>query len=570
MTTETQVSAPRRSGARRFFSFILFRIIPALLILGIFWSVIQILTAFTTQYNAYNHITARREAYIGTATAIAPAEDTGIQDSRAIDNSDVVMIQFATNTPQGAAPTAPTMAPGTGASGFATSTPAGEISEPTAVNVVPATPVPTQLPIIESTTIPLPTFFPPNAVPEVAEIAGTAVPTQVPLIARNYELVNILLLGTDDEIVDDGVLRTDTMIVVSINTETRTVAMLSLPRDLFVYIPTPTMTRLNTVYGIGESFGWDGGGFGLLRQTIFYNFGINVHYYARVNFTGFETIINTLGGVDIAVDCAYTDYYPKETIDLSLPLEENYYLRTLEVGYYTLDGFDALWYARTRKDTTDFDRGRRQQQLLRSIFRKALSSGQLSQLPQLWGDFTQVVETNLPFETMLGLLPIALNLDPDKIENFAMVRTYHTTPWQPPSGALAGQAVQLPNYEPIYQLLTDFYTPPTESQLAVVGPSIAVFNGTPHADWDKVAAAFLREEGYNAYPAGAADNAAYANTVLKDLVGDDKSSLVGSLTQLLNVRQEDVSITPDANRQFDYQVIVGENYNSCDAEGMGQ
>ncbi len=566
MATETQPSAPGRSGVRRFFSFFVFRLVPLALILGIVWSGYQVISAFAAQYNAHNAIVARQEAYIGTATAIAPAEDTGIQNNHAFDTSDVVMIQFATNTPQGAAPVVPT----TSSSGFATSTPAVVQPAATLEPALTATVVATQAPIIESTTIPLPTFFAPNPVPEVAEIAGTAAPTQVPLIPRNYELVNILLLGTDDEVVDDGVLRTDTMIVVSINTQTRSVAMLSLPRDLFVYVPTPTMTRLNTVYGIGESFGWDGGGFGLLRQTIFYNFGINVHYFARVNFTGFETIINTLGGVDIAVDCAYTDFYPNEVIDPNLPIEQNYYLRTLEVGFYTMTGFDALWYARTRKDTTDFDRGRRQQQLLRAIFRKALSSGQLSQLPQLWGDFTQVVETNLPFETMLGLLPIALNLDPDKIETFAMIRTYHTTPWQPASGPLAGQAVQLPNFEPIQQLLTDFYTPPTESQLTVVGPSIAVFNGTIFADWDKVAAAFLREEGYNAYPAGTADNTAYGDSLLVDLVGDDKSSLAGSLSQLLNVQQPNISIAPDANRQFDYQVIVGATYNSCDAEGMAQ
>ena len=71
--------------------------------------------------------------------------------------------------------------------------------------------------------------------------------------------------------------------------------MLSLPRDLLVYIPSGRMGRLNTAYGIGENLSWDpGGGFGLLRQTLFYNFGINVHYHARVNFSGFEAVIDRL------------------------------------------------------------------------------------------------------------------------------------------------------------------------------------------------------------------------------------------------------------------------------------
>ena len=89
----------------------------------------------------------------------------------------------------------------------------------------------------------------------------------------------------------------------------------------------------------------------MLRQTLFYNFGINVHYYARVDFSGFEAIIDRLGGVDIAVDCAYRDYYPVGEGDARKAAADGYRLRTLPVGYYSFDGFDALWYARTRKFT---------------------------------------------------------------------------------------------------------------------------------------------------------------------------------------------------------------------------
>jgi polyisoprenyl-teichoic acid--peptidoglycan teichoic acid transferase len=548
MTDAINTTTPPRSRVRGFFNLIFFRFIPALLILSIVWVLVQAAGTLIARYNALNDLNARREAYSTTATAISSAGDTNMQDNPA-QESDDILVQFVTNTPSDAVvPTA---------------------TQPVAATPVPVEAVPTQLPVVESSfNYVAPTIIPPNPQPAVAAIAGTAAPTQVPLIPRNYPLVNILLIGADDEVTQDNTLRTDTLIVVSVNLETRSVAMLSLPRDMFVYIPTPTMTRLNTVYNIGESFGWDGGGFGLLRQTIFYNFGINVHYYAKVNFTGFETIINTLGGVDVAVDCAYEDFYPVDNIDLSRPLEENYYLRKLAVGYYTLNGFDALWYARTRKATTDFDRGKRQQQLLRAIFRKALSSGQLANLPQLWGEFTQVVETNLPFETMLGLLPIALNVSPEDIQNYTLIRTYHTTPWQPTEGPFAGQAVQLPVYEPIRQLLTEFYTPPTSSQINVDKPSIAVFNGTTNADWDKVAAGRLRDEGYNAFAAGAADTAAYADTLLIDQVGSDKDSLNPEVAEVLNIATANVQIAPDVNRQADYRVVVGASYNSCSAEGF--
>ena len=211
-------------------------------------------------------------------------------------------------------------------------------------------------------------------------------PRPVDVIPRDYDLVNVILLGGDDELTDDNFIRTDTMIVVSLNLDTGTVSMINLPRDLFVYIPRGTMGRLNTAFGIGEYINWKpDGGFGLLRQTIFYNFGINVHYFARANFAAFETIIDRLGGVDIAVDCRYRDLYPVENFDPDASAASNYYWRTLDVGLYTFNGFDALWYARTRRYTDDLDRGRRQQQLLRAMWRKARSSNLVTTIPALWG-----------------------------------------------------------------------------------------------------------------------------------------------------------------------------------------
>nr|MCU0514822.1 LCP family protein [Anaerolineae bacterium] len=296
------------------------------------------------------------------------------------------------------------------------------------------------------------------------------------------------------------------------------------------------------------------------------------HYYARINFTGFEAIVDALGGIELAVDCQYEDYYPiapLDQLDLTRPIEENYKLRTLPVGFYSFNGFDALWYARTRRATDDFDRNDRQQRVIRAVFRKALQTGQLAQLPELWTQFTGVVETNVPFELMLGILPIALNLNPEAIETFTLIRTYHTTPWQPPTGPFAGQSVQLPVYEPIRQLLTDFYTPPTGSQLNRALPPIAVYNGSPNPDWDKVAAGRLRDEGFNAYAAGAADNAAYTDTLLLDNAALDKDSLADDIADLLNITPAHITVQPDPNRQADYRVIVGANYNSCSAPGLG-
>ncbi len=460
---------------------------------------------------------------------------------------------FATNTPRPLAVTLPPLNTNVpAASPTATPTP---LPSPTTL--------PTNLPAATETPRPLPTLLIP-AGPDPNAAAPTAIPTQVPAIDRQgYDLINILLLGGDSQITGDNIDRTDTMIVVSINRTTSTVSMLSLPRDLYVYIPGWTMQRLNLAYTRGEQVGWTDGGFGLMRQTIFYNFGINVHYYILADLSGFKEIIDALSGIDVAVDCAIKDLPlvsappPAQAVG---PDSEGYYV--LPVGYYHLDGGGALWYARSRHNSIEFDRGRRQMQILRAIWRTARSSGQITQLPELWSQLTQVVKTNLTFEDMLGLLPYALNLDPNKIEQFYMRRLYHTTPWQPPDGSF----VQLPNYEPIRQLLQDFYLPPTESQVSIQATRVEVLNGTANPNWDRVAADTLAWNGFDAIAAGTADRTDYADTILIDRTGQTKGSRTLELTTRLNIRPENVRVEPDPNRTADYVVIIGRSYSSCSAQ----
>ena len=493
-----------------------------ILLLMIGWTVLEIGAVHHQRQQSVGTMEARRPSYAATATALAHDNSELRLESR----PRTVLLQqiSATHTPQPTPPTDP------------------EAAE-------------------ESQPVDLPTLMlPPNPAPGLM-LEGTAVPTRVPPIPRDYELVNIALLGGDDELTDSGFLHTDTMIIASLNAETGTAAMLSLPRDLFVYIPNGVMGRLNLAFGIGENIDWDpDGGFGLLRQTLFYNFGINVHYYARVNFSGFESIIDRLGGVDIAVDCAYRDYYPVENFDPEASAAENYKMRTLDVGYYTFDGFDALWYARTRRYTDDFDRGRRQQQLLRGMWRKARASDSLSSLPALWAELTAAVDTNLPFDVMLGLLPHLINLDLGSVENFTLRRTYHTTPWQTPRG----DYVQLPEYEPIAALLHDFYAPPTANQLTLTGPSIAVYNGSGQADWDRVASERLRWDGYHAIAMGPLDDGAVQEASrLIDYAASEKGSIVTGISKALNLPPAQAQTQPNPNREYDYEVILGRDYRSC-------
>jgi LCP family protein required for cell wall assembly len=503
-----------------------------------------------------------------TTTALPPATATQTPSPEATAVAMLSLAQFATNTPRpldASQVTLPAINTPRGQETAATPTPV-----PATATVIPMIESPTLMPTatdaaMTATPRPLPTLFVYGEAP-VDLVSPTGVPTPVEYVdRRGQDLMNIVLLGNDGELTEDGFIRTDTMILVSINRTAGTVSMFGLPRDLYVYIPGWTMQRLNLAYIHGESIGWTDGGFGLLRQTILYNFGINVHYYAMVNLTGLREIVDTVGGINIAVDCAIQDL-PLIGADVPAgalePDEDGY--RILPVGYYEMTGGEALWYARSRHNSIEFDRQRRQMQLLRAIWRQARDNGLLTQAPTLWNDIQPYIETNLTFEDLVGLLPIAVNLDPSRIENFNLIRLYHTTPWQTPEGDF----VQLPIYDTIRPMLEDFYTPPTESQLAAEGARIRVLNGTTNADWDRVAADRLAYSGFLATAEGAADNNAYTDTILIDYTGASKGSSLVELTRILNVRPENVRIEPDPNRTIDFEVVLGANYNSCTAEGV--
>lgn len=491
-----------------------------LLLLALAWTAVQIASISRDTEQTIATYEARRGDYQATATALDAADENA---SLRAEPRFALMQDNGGDKPPAATPAA--------------------LTEP--ANQSAHTPVPEDFD--------LPKLLVPLNPEEGKWLAGTRVPTRVPPVIREHRLINIMLLGSDEELTDDEFMRTDTMIIASLNTETGTLAMLSLPRDLLVYIPNGSMGRLNTAFGLGVKLGWDpGGGFGLLRQTLFYNFGINVHYHARVNFTGFEAIIDRLGGVDIAVDCAYRDLYPVSTGE--------YRWRTLRPGYYTFSGFDALWYARTRKYTDDFDRGRRQQQLLRAMWRKARSQGLLMTLPALWSELKEIIHTDVPLDLILRMLPHVIDLDLAKVENLTFKKNFHTTEWNMPSGA----EVQLPNPEPVARLMQDFYLPPPPNQRALSGPSIAVFNASGNSDWDIVAMERLRWEGLNAIALGDLEGSqAYPANALIDQVVTAKGSLVPRILRALNMTEEQVVYEATADRDHDYKVVIGRDYESC-------
>ena len=431
------------------------------------------------------------------------------------------------------------------------------------------TPSPTQPPT-DAPRQPTPTlYYPPDFNSDREQ--PTAIPTAMPRLRSRdeageaYDILNVLLLGHDGEVIPgDPNFKTDTMIIVSVNRDTNTVSMISLPRDLFVFIPNWGMGRLNVAWGYGESIGWTDGGWGMLSQTILYNFGIETHYYAMADFSGFEQIIDTLGGVTIAVDCPILDDICTENCEDGIEDNETWEKKIVDMGVYVMNGEEALWYARSRENTNDFDRGRRQQQILRGIWSTAKQQGLIMQMPDLYESMTQVVETNMPLAEIIPLMPLALSIEPNNIENHFFQRYRETVPWTPTVGSYAGANVQIPDPNGgMQRLIENFLSPPTQNRLVLENARIEVFNGSPNENWDIVAAERLIWDGFAPWAMGPAEQTDYADTVIIDYTGTQKGSSLNDLLALLNIHPDNVQVQPDANRTADFRIILGANYNSC-------
>jgi LCP family protein required for cell wall assembly len=286
-----------------------------------------------------------------------------------------------------------------------------------------------------STDMPVPTIGDPwGDFPGPIMQSAIAISPPVPPIDFPSYVVNVLLLGSD-EAPDRQGHRTDTMMILSLNPQTGRVVLISIPRDLFVYIPGLRVDRINA----GDVFG----GAEMVTQSILYNFGIEIDYWVRVNFVGFVASVDHLGGIDVQVgqylydECGgiYYEYYP---------------------GTYHMDGRTALCYVRMRKTTSDFDRIRRQQEVLKSIFEKVLSLDGLTKFPQLYDDFSKWVEGNIGLSDLIPLIPLASELASGEATfKGVSIAGDMVTQWIMP---LSGADVLLPERDRIQEMLHTIFT----------------------------------------------------------------------------------------------------------------
>ncbi len=424
---------------------------------------------------------------------------------------------------------------------------------PTLEQILPTeTPSPTPLPPIDPTvTADISQLFPTIAAPPVAETLAVT-PTPLPPLTDN-ETVNFLLIGSDKR--PGSSYRTDTLVVAIVWHKEGQVSLISIPRDLWVYIPTIGMQRINTAYQSGENSGYTGGGPGLLKDTIAYNLGIRIDHTAMVEFDGFRRIVDTLGGIEVPVACAYTDW---RLIDPSYDPynENNWWLYTVGPGQVHMDGELALWYARSRSKSNDFDRGRRQQETLRAIFDKALRTDTFSKIPQLYNDFSSTVVTDLGLGDLLLLAPYAVNFTNANIRGY-YIRPPYVSSWTTPGGA----AVLLPNEAELGQMLAEAATLSAYAEERET-VTVDVQNGTSLETWDVLAASRLNYAGYQTVVSNASRRD-YPTSVLMDFTTSQDAAQRQTILAALNLYSASVLSQPDPNSPVQYRVILGYDYDPC-------
>jgi LCP family protein required for cell wall assembly len=296
--------------------------------------------------------------------------------------------------------------------------------------------------------------------PPSAQAAGGAVVTRTvsPILPRPWngkERVNILVMGIDQRQGEkDIAFRTDTMIVLTLDPVTLHAGMLSIPRDLWAPIPGYDNGRINTANFLGDAYDYPGGGPELARKTVEQTLGIPINFYARVNFTAFEEIIDQIGGISVDV--------PEDVYDPEYPTEDyGTQVFSINKGRQNLDGATALKFARTRHSLLngDFDRARNQQLVLLAVKEKLTDPQNflnlLSKAPQIISRLSSSMKTDMNFDQVQQLAALAQKVERRNIQSAVLDQTYTemvTTLTNPP------QQVQVPIRARIAELRDKFFT----------------------------------------------------------------------------------------------------------------
>ncbi len=374
--------------------------------------------------------------------------------------------------------------------------------------------------------------------------------------------MTVLLLGLDyrDWESKEPASRSDTMILLTLDPQTKTAGILSIPRDLWVAIPGFKHGKINTAYYLGDAYKLPGGGPALAVKTVESFLGVPINYYAQIDFGAFVRFIDEIGGVKINV--------PAE-IKIDLLGTGSKTKKKLKPGVQILPGEWALAYARNRyTENGDFDRARRQQQVIMAIRDRVLSLNMLPVLvqkgPTLYNELASGIRTNLTLDQLIKLALMAKDVPEQSILRGVIDKSnvfFGNSP--------DGLSILIPIPDDIHNLRDQIFATsgsispqvpgnPAE-QMKAEAARIAIYNGSGDLSLGTRTADYLTKQGANIVQVANADQA-YPSTTIIDHTGNPYA--LKYLVELMGIANGKITIKFDPNSQADIEVYLGNDWAS--------
>ena len=374
----------------------------------------------------------------------------------------------------------------------------------------------------------------------IASVVKTVLPDW-----QGTDRINILLMGIDkrDDEPAEGT-RTDTLMIASIDPVTKSAALVSLPRDMWVHIPgctaragcTGGQQRINVAHAVG--------GPEMAVQTVVTDFGVPIQHYARVDFRGFQKLIDTVGGVVIDVD--------RPVKDDEYPTPDYGYMRVyFGPGPQLMDGEHALEYARSRHDSNDFARASRQQKVIVSVRNRVLQLNMLSKAPEMVGIVQSSVTTDLTPLQMLPLAKLLSQIERDRIVNLVIDASY-VRPFVGDDGA----DLLDPDIPAIRRAIANAQKVAAHPELRV---KVEVLNGSGLPGLGQRAADYLTAQGFNVVRIAPAERSDYRSSLVQVLT-QDPSGAAQALVSTLRMPTNVISAEPNPGAGADIRIVVGQDF----------
>ncbi len=379
--------------------------------------------------------------------------------------------------------------------------------------------------------------------PIISQIKHLVESADTKLKGEDRGRINILLLGIGGKGHDGGLL-TDTIMLVSLMPGEKKVALVSIPRDLAVPIENMGWRKINNVNAYAEMKTPGSGGLAV-SQTVSDIFQTPIDYYLTVDFTGFEKIIDDLGGIKVNVENTFDDYkYPILGAE-DAPWEQRWEHLHIEQGRQTMAGKTALQYARSRHalgvEGSDFARARRQQKIMEAVKEKVMSLYILfkpSMIAKIVGDIKDNYQTNLKIWELVKLWGMIKDVKSENIINRVLDNS--------PSGLLVdttgedGAFLLSPrsgDFSEIQYLVNNIFSeaPLTDQEKVKQEPAaVEVRNGTWINGLANKVAFDLEKYGYNIVRIGNSSQQNFQKTVIYDLTYGEKIQALTVLKNKLN------------------------------------